>query len=1048
MVCVFFIHQLATQAQQDSIYTNNEFDKAILLTQETKYDSAIILFTKALNFYKQSRNLRKYYECLNKISENLWRMSDFVESKKISEKVIFEFTEPKFERAEAFINLGIANEYLGFYDEALSCYSKAIIIQKPLLPDALPDLAKSYSNIGILYYLQNKYDSSLKYLYKTINISANKPSSKLVGDYNTIAMVYGNKHYYDSAMAYYNKALQVAKKTLGSKHQFVANILNNISIVYSNKGEHNLAIEYLQRSIDINVLLLGKKSPDIGRLYSNLGVYYQRKGNFSEALKLYRKTLPVLKKNLGNYHPLVGTVYYNLGIISYEQSDFLMALEYYKIALKIEKKNNKNSDHAAFIYSNFCKVYFKLNQDDNAMHYYKKSISIFKTNHGVHFNGLSEVHEMVGNAYFQKKRYGKSLVYCQKALIANSIDFTDTSIVQNPNTEKCLNPLSQLRYFYLKAKIFDKYADINPFGTWTKHAIKVLETCDTLVSILRLSHHRFKDKTAINKISMAVYNSLVTLNLRVFKSSRKVQYFEKAISYSEKSKSALLSQNLDDASLKFNDIIDSLDIAEEIKLSNDISYYQSQILIKRDEKDTVKLHEFENLLFESNYKKDSLLDSYKTKYPKYHQLRLYTKIVSLNDIQTQLLKENQALVEYFIGDSSTYIFAITKSNYAVKKIEIDSVFSRQLKSFRNVLHQPNLLNHSKENYKEYISVAHNLYNYLIAPVGSLIAGKELIIIPDGELALIPFEALLTNEANSTEINYQALPYLIKKHAISYANSATLLFNEMQNSKNSEESNNGNILAFAPKFENNLFASTIKDSVRSKLSPLNWTVEEVNNLSSYFNTKVYTNATATEKSFKQEAGNYSILHIASHGLVDDENPMYSKIAFTVDETDTLNDGYLHTFELYNTELNADMAVLSACNTGYGKVLKGEGVLNLARGFFYAGCKTVVMSLWVANDKSTATLMGDFYKYLAGDQPKNSALQHAKLDYIKSNEGLKAHPYYWSQFIISGEVKSISNSIFEKAKSRLTIILILTSFSLALFLAYKSLNTRWLKKGGSF
>ena len=187
---------------------------------------------------------------------------------------------------------------------------------------------------------------------------------------------------------------------------------------------------------------------------------------------------------------------------------------------------------------------------------------------------------------------------------------------------------------------------------------------------------------------------------------------------------------------------------------------------------------------------------------------------------------------------------------------------------------------------------------------------------------------------------------------------------------------------------------------------------------------------------QEAGKYNISHIASTGLGDDENPMYSKIAFTLDHRDTINDGYLHTFELYNMQLSADMAVLSACNTGYGKVLKGEGVLNLARGFFYAGCKAVVMSLWVANDKSTATLMDNFYKHLADGQPKNRALQNAKLDYIKSNEGLKAHPYYWSQFVISGNTNPISTN--SNYYMPITLVFIAGSFLLLLTIYFVRKN----------
>ena len=190
-------------------------------------------------------------------------------------------------------------------------------------------------------------------------------------------------------------------------------------------------------------------------------------------------------------------------------------------------------------------------------------------------------------------------------------------------------------------------------------------------------------------------------------------------------------------------------------------------------------------------------------------------------------------------------------------------------------------------------------------------------------------------------------------------------------------------------------------VRSNLSPLGWTKEEVTSIASYFESDEYIGKSATEKTFKQNSTGYQIIHIASHALIDDENPMHSKIAFTIDEKDTVNDGYLHTFELFNTQLNTNMVVLSACNTGYGKVQKGEGVMSLGYAFAYAGVPSVVMSHWQVDDKSTYHLMDSFYKHLADGMTKSKALKMAKLSLLEHKNIIYANPYYWSSFIAYGD-----------------------------------------------
>ena len=158
--------------------------------------------------------------------------------------------------------------------------------------------------------------------------------------------------------------------------------------------------------------------------------------------------------------------------------------------------------------------------------------------------------------------------------------------------------------------------------------------------------------------------------------------------------------------------------------------------------------------------------------------------------------------------------------------------------------------------------------------------------------------------------------------------------------------------------------------------------------------------ATEERFKQQAGSARILHVASHAIINDENPLYSKLVFAPNQ-DTIEDGLLHTYELYNMQLNSELVTLSACNTGIGKIHKGEGVMSLARGFMYAGVPNVLMSLWSVPDLSTSQIMQYFYEEMEEGKSKAEALRQAKLRYLEEADINTSAPFYWGAFVYLGK-----------------------------------------------
>jgi CHAT domain-containing protein len=285
-----------------------------------------------------------------------------------------------------------------------------------------------------------------------------------------------------------------------------------------------------------------------------------------------------------------------------------------------------------------------------------------------------------------------------------------------------------------------------------------------------------------------------------------------------------------------------------------------------------------------------------------------------------------------------------------------------------------------------------LYKQLLPfPIsGSL---KKLIIIPDGKLGTIPFESFLTAKVDIEKDSYSAYPFLIKKCAISYSYSANLYEQAMLKTKTTTNS----VFLCAP----------IDFSGHRGLNNLPATKDEVATISSLFETKgitakCYTGKKVQESLLKSdELGKYKYLHFATHGIVDEQKPELSEIYLSPDSSKK-EDGNLYSGEIYNLKINADLVTLSACQTGLGKVQKGEGIIGLTRALLYAGANNLIVSLWSVGDKSTSLLMVDFYTLMLNEANGNDysfALRSAKLKMLVQDQYNK--PYYWAPFILIGK-----------------------------------------------
>ena len=295
---------------------------------------------------------------------------------------------------------------------------------------------------------------------------------------------------------------------------------------------------------------------------------------------------------------------------------------------------------------------------------------------------------------------------------------------------------------------------------------------------------------------------------------------------------------------------------------------------------------------------------------------------------------------------------------------------------------------------------------IFKPIEALLDGNEVFIIPDGNLFNINFETLIKPSKSEQP------DFLINHYIFSYLLSSTtsLQYQKLKSKKTS------GLLAFAPGFFDDLkekYVAGVKDKnlideqyMHNIQQP--FAVASAKGAAGIFNGRAFLSDKATERNFKSEADKYKIIHLGTHTEINNLSPLLSRLVLSKDgNTESADDdGYLYAYEIYNLSLRAELAVLTACETGVGKTSSSEGVLSLAHSFAYAGCPSIVMSLWQIDEKTSSGIIEDFYKNLADGNPKNVALRNAKLHYLKNHPGELSNPYYWSGLVLLGDTSSIS------------------------------------------
>jgi len=804
------------------------------------------------------------------------------------------------------------------------------------------------------------------------------------------------------ALVNFNSAEQISKRYFGESTGKLAPVYLNMGNAHLYSGDYLKAQEFYEAG-----LFIIEKNPSASRwrhrIISNLGLVYKNNGNYNDALKYLLEALKIKKKrnikdlsvNLNN----IGNCYMELGYD--KEADY-----YLKGSIQESiKLNGKGNYDLASFYLNYGIFHSSRKNKNLAKGYLNKSYEIYLNKCGFKHPETAHCLKNLGALYFKEKDYKKALEFYQKALISSTYDFHAEGFDQNPSMQQVDGQLATFDILNDKASTLQKLYSKLKHIKYLKQSLITFDLCVEIIDQIRIAYQDEESKLALSANESETFSSAIEVAATLFELTGNPIYKEKAFGYSERAKAASLRSYLNDVDAKtFGGIPVDLQNLER-KLKQDIADYRDKIYQERKLLHPIQdsISNWRHTLFGLNAEYDQMVKRFETDHPDYYALKYDNSSISVKDLQKEL-KGDQVLVEYALSDSTLYSFIVGPNLFKMNKLCLkNGELERSINNIRTSLKTNHFADNSMKYYQDYILAAHQLYQIMIEPFENLIDKKRLIIVPEGRLAYVPFGVLLKNKGDLERLDYRNLNYLIRHHAISYQNSATIAYK--RSDKRSSLSLSNKLIAFAPSYHNVSDSILITRQVhKNKLYPLPGAIVEVKNITKIIEGEMYVNDFATETSFKEQADNYDILHLAMHTILDDDNPMYSKLVFS-QPGDSLNDGLLNAHEIYNMNLNAKMVVLSACNSGDGKFLKGEGVMSLARGFFYSGCPSLVMTLWTVEDLSGSTLMSSFYKFLSQSFPKDVALQQAKLDYLESADPLKSHPYFWSGYVAIGDTQTL-------------------------------------------
>lgn len=809
----------------------------------------------------------------------------------------------------------------------------------------------------------------------------------------------GNRWYFESYLNS-NSITQLKKAIINTEKAIMFKKDNKTDAISLRKSLYNLAYFQLEndsvyKAIKIYEEILSFNIPDDkdSATRIDLGLIYVEIGDFEKAIKILEEVLTNNKVVLNKLdfkldtHILTADIYGMMDFKSYEKkirhhlekadsiikiknrsdsfqadqirlyrgnlnlrtNNLSKAIKYYKIILR---NNNFNPTEFARVNNNLGFCYIKKQDFTNAEKYLHKAISLDSL--------YSDPYENLGDLFVQKEDFKQGMIYYQQTLrlLTASKNLSNIrALPSDDDLELIKEKLPMLEHLIAKANGWIKYYEYDGKMHHLIEALRTFSLADKLIDIIRSESTEYQSKLYWREQSASLY-------VEAAKVCHLLKKPEKAYYFMERNKAVLLLEDLTNEEAKEIANIPHKKAQKEFDLKRAIFLSENKLQENIEQLSDDSLSALKKTILENKNRYEKFIDSLEKSYPQYAKFKRKADVFPFHQLKSNYLSENNATLHYILNEEDGYGLLTT----------IDTTFFFQLRNVQE-LNQglediAAVLSSGVSDIDRFKKISNRVFKSLIPNTAyNHIKGKQLTIIPDFILQQIPFESLVTA--------IDELQYLFQEVEIGYAYSISLL---QYNQKNGHDTAT-DMLAMAPKTFDSL-----------KLQELYFSESEVRNIESVFPGEIFLNAQASKSNFIKNLANHSIVHLATHADIGDgDNPW---IAF--------NDSKMYLKEIYGTKNHAEMVVLSACNTSNGELKRGEGVMSLARGFFYSGAKSVISTLWPVADESGRDILINFYKHLKKGLTKSKALQKAKLEYLDTTEEEELkHPYYWAGFVVLGD-----------------------------------------------
>ncbi len=950
----------------------------------------------------------------------------------------------------------------GEYKKAISIRKQAIKNQKKASKDYKAYLEAKYYHVkscdyefdSYSYYNPDKIitkkarehylDSALQAAIKARDIAAKMIHPDRLFQYKIQSRVYHQIAYlgnWKQALEQAELGYEFLNDTLSSSEKSFVDLVYDIGYIYAQLGDYSKSVEKYQISLDLYRDIFGENNHDVALSYNNIAVQYRKLGLRKKELESLLKAKVIWEKlNEEEVQTFLYTCYDNLFYWYSYYGDFDKAEEYIlkrnKLRILSENRNTnvffRNKEE---VYKDKLAEWFNL-----MLHYSRKkdtiktifyADNIVKTIHPDKHTFNFETSRLSATLKFyasilEKDHPKEALLMIDKAikiqqnyqeifytkpseyqlykveLLLKAENYSEARLLLNElnNLDQIKEISNRFKLAILNGKAAQALKEYNLAKRYFDDAFLLLNESESTIEKIEIDDLKplisfeiiegfiamgdfylqlHKEKPSIDNFKKAtkryflaskIYNQLYLgerYNERLFSKNNDInsrlmvvgsiqpkdeRLWAEIINTIENNGSKLAWSRFVFNNQREEIAVSEVFISQEEDIKAQLNFYQNA-LIKVDKGSEEKIALWKGKIYELKADLIKIQDSIKQENAIYYQLNV--KNFDVLELQKSL-KEGELILKYILTDGYLDVFSITNS-----KIELLSRIDKT-KALDNLKLCLNDLKQRNPNYKvSFYEMQKMLFSNI-----NLKAFKKLIIIPDGALNYLPFEALLWDN---------------KMPSVSYS-SSLLLYQE----QTSEVS----------KFEKLHIGAF---SASNSLAKLPKASHEINSILKIFDGESYINALKND--FLKNANSHNVLHLAMHSNIDDANPEFSSLNFYGEI-----DNKLFISELYNEHLKADMAVLSACDTGNGFYENGEGVISLSRAFNYAGVPSTVMSLWKVDDEATAKIMNYFYEHLKKGEAKDEALKNAKLDYLKyTDDELLKHPYYWSGFVLSGNTDAL-------------------------------------------